>query len=26
VDENYGTDWAAWDAAVRRWLAENPDE
>ena len=26
VDENYGTDWAAWDAAVKKWLAENPDE
>lgn len=26
VDENYGSDWAAWDAAVKKWLAENPDE
>lgn len=26
VDENYGSDWAAWDAAVKKWLLENPDE
>lgn len=26
VDENYGTDWGAWDAAVKKWLQENPDE
>lgn len=26
VDENYGTDWTAWDAAVKKWLKDNPDE
>ena len=26
VDENFGEDWAAWDAAVKKWLKENPDE
>lgn len=26
VDENYGQDWAAWKAAVEKWLKENPDE
>ena len=26
VDENYGTDWVAWEAAVKKWLKENPDE
>jgi hypothetical protein len=26
VDENYGENWAAWDAAVKNWLKENPDE
>ena len=26
VDENHGTDWAAWEAAVKKWLKENPDE
>ena len=26
VDENYGQDWAAWKAAVDKWLKENPDE
>ncbi len=26
VDENYGADWAAWEAAVKKWLIENPDE
>jgi hypothetical protein len=26
VDENFGTDWIAWDAAVQKWLTENPEE
>lgn len=26
VDNNYGTDWAKWDKAVKDWLKENPDE
>jgi hypothetical protein len=26
VDENYGEDWAAWKAAIDKWLKENPDE
>jgi hypothetical protein len=23
VDENYGTDWAKWEAALQKYLAEN---
>ena len=26
VDENYGTDWSKWQAAIQTWLKENPDE
>jgi hypothetical protein len=26
VDENYGDDWAKWQAAIQSWLKENPDE
>ncbi len=26
VDENFGDDWAKWQAAIQGWLKENPDE
>jgi hypothetical protein len=26
VDEDFGADWNAWDAAVQKWLKENPEE
>jgi hypothetical protein len=26
VDENFGEDWAAWQAAVEKWIKENPEE
>ena len=26
VDENYGDDWAKWQAAIQDWLKENPDD
>jgi hypothetical protein len=26
VDEDFGADWIAWDAAVQKWLKENPEE
>ena len=26
VDENFGNDWAKWQAAIQSWLKENPDE
>jgi hypothetical protein len=26
VDENFGDDWAKWQAAIQSWLKENPDE
>jgi len=26
VDEDYGKNWDAWEAAVQKWLKENPDE
>ena len=26
VDENFGENWAAWEAAIKQWLKENPDE
>ncbi len=26
VDEDYGTNWDAWETAVKKWLKENPDE
>ena len=26
VDENYGNNWDAWDAAVKKWLKDNPEE
>jgi hypothetical protein len=25
VDDNFGEDWAAWQAAVGKWMAENPE-
>ena len=26
VDENFGDDWAKWQAAIQDWLKENPDD
>jgi hypothetical protein len=26
VDEDFGNNWPAWEAAVKKWLAENPEE
>ena len=26
VDENFGDDWAKWQAAIQSWLKENPDD
>lgn len=26
VDENFGTDWAKWEAAVQKYLQENPEQ
>jgi hypothetical protein len=26
VDENYGEDWSAWQAAIQKWIKENPEE
>lgn len=26
VDENFGTDWTKWEAAVQKYLQENPDQ
>lgn len=26
VDEDYGQNWLAWEAAIQKWLKENPDE
>ena len=26
IDEDYGNNWAQWDAGIKKYLAENPDE